>query len=56
MAARNFNSVMAMAAKVTIAEVDEIVNAGELDPETIVTPGIYVHRIVKGERYEVRFK
>ncbi len=56
MAARNFNPLMAMAAKVTIAEVDEIVEAGELDPETIVTPAIYVDRIVKGERYEVRFK
>ena len=37
-------------------EVGEIVETGELDPETIVTPGIYVNRIVKGERYEVRFE
>ena len=44
---RNFNPVMAMAAKVTIAEVDEIVEIGELDPEAIVTPAIYVNRIVK---------
>lgn len=44
---RNFNPVMAMAAKITIAEVDEIVEIGDLDPETIVTPAIYVDRIVK---------
>ncbi len=43
---RNFNTVMAMAARVTIAQVEEIVEAGELDPETIVTPGIYVNRLV----------
>ena len=45
--ARNFNPVMAMAARVTIAEVEDIVEPGELDPEVIVTPGIFVHRIVK---------
>lgn len=56
MSARNFNPVMATAAKVTIAEVDEIVKVGELDPETIITPGIFVARIVKGEKYEVRFE
>jgi len=44
---RQFNPIMAMAATVTIAEVDEIVRAGELDPEAIVTPGIFVDRIVK---------
>jgi len=54
--ARNFNPVMATAANITIAEVDEIVAVGALDPETIITPGIYVKRIVKGERYEVRFE
>lgn len=43
---RNFNPLMAAAARVTIAEVDEIVEAGELDPELIVTPGIYVNRVV----------
>jgi 3-oxoadipate CoA-transferase alpha subunit len=43
---RTFNPTMAGAAKVTIAEVDEIVELGELDPETIVTPGIYVDRVV----------
>lgn len=55
MSARNFNPVMATAAKVTIAEVDEIVEVGKLDPETIITPGIFVERIVKGEKHEVRF-
>lgn len=44
---RNFNPLMAMAAKVTIVEVDEIVELGELDPESIVTPGIFVQRVVK---------
>jgi acyl CoA:acetate/3-ketoacid CoA transferase alpha subunit len=45
-AARNFNPIMATAAKVTIVEVDEVVETGTLDPETIVTPSIFVHRIV----------
>jgi len=44
---RNFNAVMAAAARVTIAEVEDIVAPGELDPETVVTPGIFVNRIVK---------
>ncbi|QNI36574.1 CoA transferase subunit A [Edaphobacter albus] len=48
---RNFNHVMATAAKMTIAEVEELVEPGELDPDLIVTPGIYVKRIVVGERY-----
>jgi acyl CoA:acetate/3-ketoacid CoA transferase alpha subunit len=56
MAARNFNPVMATAAKVTIAEVNEIVEVGKLDPETIITPSIFVDRIVKGEKHEVRFE
>ena len=56
MTARNFNPVMATAAKITVAEVDEIVDVGELNPETIVTPGIFVDRVVKGDKYEVRFK
>ena len=43
---RNFNAVMAGAAKVTIAEVDQVVPLGELDPEAIATPGIYVDRVV----------
>jgi 3-oxoacid CoA-transferase subunit A len=52
--ARNFNPMMAAAARVTIAEVEEIVEIGELDPDFIHTPGIYVRRILKGERYEKR--
>ena len=44
---RNFNAVMATAARVTIAEVEEIVPAGELDPEIVITPGIFVQRIVQ---------
>ncbi len=47
-AARNFGPVMATAARVVVAEVDEIVDAGELDPEVVVTPGIYVDRLVRG--------
>jgi len=47
---RTYNAVMAGAAKVTIAEVDEIVELGELDPEVIVTPGIYVDRVVERPR------
>lgn len=45
--ARNYNPIMATAAKLTIAEVEEIVDVGQLDPETIVTPGIFVDRVVK---------
>lgn len=54
-AARNFNPNMAAAARITIAEVDEIVETGELDTESIVTPAIYVSRIIKGDRHEIRF-
>jgi 3-oxoacid CoA-transferase subunit A len=54
--ARNFNPMMAMAGKITIAEVEELVPAGELDPNFIHTPGIYVHRIFKGENYEKRIE
>jgi 3-oxoacid CoA-transferase subunit A len=54
--ARNFNPLMAMAGKVTIAEVEELVPAGELDPNFIHTPGIYVHRIFQGEHYEKRIE
>jgi 3-oxoacid CoA-transferase subunit A len=50
--ARNFNPMMATAARVTIAEVEELVPAGELDPDAIHTPGIYVQRIIKGDRYD----
>lgn len=54
--ARNFNPVMAMAGKVTIAEVEELVAAGELNPDHIHTPGIYVHRIFQGRNYEKRIE
>ncbi|MCX8033273.1 MAG: CoA transferase subunit A [Thermoleophilia bacterium] len=50
--ARNFNPVMATAARVVIAEVEELVEPGEIDPDQVHTPGIYVDRILKGERYE----
>lgn len=54
--ARNFNPMMAMAGKVTIAEVEELVPAGQLDPDHIHTPGIYVHRIFQGSDYEKRIE
>lgn len=54
--ARNFNPMMATAGRITIAEVEEIVPAGELDPNTIHTPGIFVQRVVKGENFEKRIE
>ncbi|HUH18129.1 CoA transferase subunit A [Albibacterium sp.] len=54
--ARNFNPIMAMAGKITVAEVEELVPAGELDPDQIHTPGIFVHRIFQGEKYEKRIE
>jgi 3-oxoacid CoA-transferase subunit A len=54
--ARNFNPVMATAARVTIAEVEELVELGEMDPNVIVTPGIYVKRIFQGVNYEKRIE
>jgi 3-oxoacid CoA-transferase subunit A len=54
--ARNFNPLMAMAGKITIAEVEILVPAGELDPNQIHTPGIYVHRIFQGSNYEKRIE
>ena len=54
--ARNFNPLMAMAGKITIAEVEELVQAGELDPNNIHTPGIYVNRIFEGKNYEKRIE
>ncbi len=54
--ARNFNPLMAMAGKITIAEVEELVPAGGLDPNTIHTPGIYIHRIFQGSAYEKRIE
>lgn len=53
---RNFNPVMAMAGKITIAEVEELVAVGALDPDHIHTPGIYVHRIFQGKDYEKRIE
>jgi 3-oxoacid CoA-transferase subunit A len=54
--ARNFNPLMAMAGKITVAEVEELVQAGELDPNQIHTPGIFVQRIFQGEKYEKRIE
>jgi 3-oxoacid CoA-transferase subunit A len=54
--ARNFNPLMAMAGKITIAEVEELVPVGGLDPDSIHTPGIYVHRIFQGIKYEKRIE
>lgn len=54
--ARNFNPMMAMAGKITVAEVEELVPAGELDPDQIHVPGIYVHRIFQGEKFEKRIE
>jgi 3-oxoacid CoA-transferase subunit A len=54
--ARNFNPLMAMAGQITIAEVEELVPAGSLDPDHIHTPGIYVHRIFQGSNYEKRIE
>lgn len=54
--ARNFNPMMAMAGKITIAEVEHLVPAGELDPDQVHTPGIFVHRIFQGKDYEKRIE
>ena len=54
--ASNFNNMMAMAGKITIAEVEELVPAGQLDPNTIHTPGIFVQRIFQGVDYEKRIE
>ena len=54
--ARNFNPIMAMAGKITIAEVEELVPVGELDPNEIHTPGIFVQRIFQGETFEKRIE
>ena len=55
-AARNFNPMMAMAGKITIAEVEELVPVGTLDPNTVHTPGIFVQRIFQGTGYEKRIE
>ncbi len=54
--ARNFNTVMAMAGKITVAEVEELLPPGELDPNQIHIPGIFVQRILQGEKYEKRIE
>ena len=54
--ARNFNPVMATAARVTIAEVEQLVAAGEIDPDHVITPGIFVRHILQGARYENRIE
>ena len=54
--ARNFNPVMATAARVTIAEVEELVEPGAIDPDHVVTPGIFVKHILEGDRYEKRIE
>jgi 3-oxoacid CoA-transferase subunit A len=54
--ARNFNPMMATAAKITIAEVEHLVEVGELDPDTVHTPGVYVKKIFQGERFERRIE
>lgn len=54
--ARNFNPPIATASQLTIAEVEEIVEPGQIDPDEVHVPGVYVHRIVKGERFEKRIE
>jgi 3-oxoacid CoA-transferase subunit A len=54
--ARNFNPAMATAARITVAEVEEVVPLGGLDPDHIHTPGIYVNRVIQGARYEKRIE
>jgi 3-oxoacid CoA-transferase subunit A len=54
--ARNFNPMMATAARVSIAEVEQLVEPGEIDPDHVITPGIYVKKIVRGEKYERRIE
>ena len=54
--ARNFNPMIATAGRVTIAEVEQLVDIGGIDPEAVVTPGIYVHHIFQGKNYEKRIE
>ena len=54
--ARNFNPMMAMAGKITVAEVENLVQVGELDPASIHTPGIFIQRVFQGENYEKRIE
>ena len=54
--ARNFNSIMATAGRVTVAEVEKLVEPGKLDPDVIHTPGIFVQRIIEGSSFEKRIE
>lgn len=54
--ARNFNPMMAMAGRITVAEVEHLVQPGEIDPDEVHTPGIFVHRIFQGKNYEKRIE
>ena len=54
--ARNFNPMMATAATVTIAEVEQLVEPGQIDPDHVVTPGIFVQHIIKGEEVQKRIE
>jgi 3-oxoacid CoA-transferase subunit A len=54
--ARNFNPVMATAAQTTIAEVEHLVEPGEIDPDHVITPGIFVNHILQGDKYEKRIE
>jgi 3-oxoacid CoA-transferase subunit A len=54
--ARNFNPMMATAARITIAEIEQLVEPGEIDPDHVMTPGIYVQRVVVGEKHEKRIE
>lgn len=53
---RNFNPPMCRAAKITVAEVEEILDIDEIDPEHVHVPSVYVHRIIKGKNYEKRIE
>ena len=54
--ARNFNPMIATAGKITVAEVEELVEVGTLDPDQIHTPGVYIQRIFQGQNYEKRIE
>jgi 3-oxoacid CoA-transferase subunit A len=54
--ARNFNPVMATAATITIAEVEQLVELGAIEPDQVITPGIYVNRVVHGQVYQKRIE
>ncbi len=54
--ARNFNPLVAMCGHITVAEVEEIVPVGQIDPDTVHTPGIFVQRLLKGDKFEKRIE